>query len=280
MTSIVNREQADAWDGAEGAHWADHAERYNASVSSYDAPLFAAAGIESGDLVLDVGCGCGFTTRDAARIAKDGAAHGVDLSSPMLRVAEALAAAENVANVSFARADAQVEPFDAGSIDVVMSRFGAMFFNDIGAAFGNLGRALRAGGRLAVVGWTDLPRNEWLTVLRETLAAGRELPEPPVGAPGPFGLGDPDRTRAWLEGAGFGGVEINEHRGAFHVGSDTDDAFAFISTTAPVRGLLEPLDDAARTEARDRLRTALARHEAGGAVDLGSSAWVIMATKR
>jgi SAM-dependent methyltransferase len=278
--AIVNREQAEAWDGDEGAHWAEHADRYDASVAAYDEPLLAAAAIAPTDAVLDVGCGCGAVTLAAAQRATQGRAHGVDLSTPMLRVAESRAAHAGATNATFARADAQVEAFGDGAFDVVVSRFGAMFFGDLGAAFVNLGRAVRPGGRLAVVAWTDLARNDWLREIRTTLAAGRDLPEPPIGAPGPFGLGDPERNRGWLTAAGFDSVEHQEHRLGFRFGADTEDACAFMGSTLPVRSLLAPLDDAARVAALARFRDLVERHAGPTGVELGSSAWVISAVKR
>jgi SAM-dependent methyltransferase len=217
VTNIANREQADAWNGDEGAHWAANADRYNASTAVYDHPLFAAVRIQPTDVVLDVGCGCGSTTRAAARHASAGSATGVDLSAPMLDVARAQAEAEGLTNVTFTQADAQVETFPP-EYDAVISRFGAMFFGDLAAAFANLGRALEPGGRLGVVAWTSVDRNEWLTAIRAALAAGRDLPAPPPGVPGPFGLGDRDRTRAWLTAAGFRSIDLEEVQGAFFAG--------------------------------------------------------------
>ena len=97
--------------------------------------------------------------------------------------ARAVAAAEGLPNVRFEQADAQVHPFDRRACDLVMSSFGAMFFADAIAAFTNIGGAMHPGGRLGLLVWRDLAENEWLTAIRGALAAGRDLPTPPVGAP-------------------------------------------------------------------------------------------------
>lgn len=101
--------------------------------------------------MLDVGCGNGQTTRDAARAAFDGSAVGVDLSSRMVEFARRLAAAERIANATFHQADAQIHPFVEGSFDVAISRTGVMFFGDPPAAFANIACPLRPGGRLVLM---------------------------------------------------------------------------------------------------------------------------------
>jgi ubiquinone/menaquinone biosynthesis C-methylase UbiE len=145
----ANAEQRRAWDGDEGAYWAAHADRFDRAVAPYHERLMSTAAIAPGERVLDIGCGTGQTTRDAARAAAPGGvALGVDLSSQMLDVARARASDERVRNAAFEQADAQVHPFDAASFDVAISRTGAMFFGDPVAAFTNIHRSLRAGGRM------------------------------------------------------------------------------------------------------------------------------------
>jgi ubiquinone/menaquinone biosynthesis C-methylase UbiE len=148
MQTIANRDHAEAWNGPEGVHWAENADRYDAMAEGINEPLLAAARIGEGDRALDIGCGTGFLTRLAARRAGGGSVLGVDLSAPMLTRARAVAAEEGITNVRFEQGDAQVYPFPAAAFDLAVSRGGVMFFADHVAAFANIGRALRPGGRL------------------------------------------------------------------------------------------------------------------------------------
>jgi SAM-dependent methyltransferase len=107
-----------------GAYWAARADRFDEGVASYHDQFLAAAAIDPTANVLDIGCGSGQTTRDAARRAKAGSALGVDLSSRMIELARGLAEKEGVANATFRQADAQVHPFPDQCFDVVISRHG------------------------------------------------------------------------------------------------------------------------------------------------------------
>src|SRR5207245_488651 len=111
----ANAGQARAWDGDEGAYWAQHAERFDKAVAAYHERFLAAAAIGRTDRVLDIGCGTGQTTRDAAQAAADGRALGVDLSGQMIGLARRLAAGQGIANARFEQADAQIHPFPAAS---------------------------------------------------------------------------------------------------------------------------------------------------------------------
>ncbi len=276
---IANLEQANAWDGHEGEYWATHQDRYDTAIRGHNTRLLDAAQISTDAHVLDIGCGCGESTRGAARAASSGAALGADLSSPMLARARERARAEGIGNVTFERADAQVHPFEAGAFDVAISRFGAMFFSDPVAAFTNIARALRPSGRLALVSWQPLAENEWLTALRASLAMGRTLPEPPVGMPGPFGLADPDGVRGILHDAGYLDVDFAEIREPFQFGSNAEDAFGFVRGIGIVQGLLEDLDEATTAQALEQLRTTLAAHETNDGVQFDSCAWLTTARR-
>jgi SAM-dependent methyltransferase len=272
-----NAEQAREWDGEGGAYWAANAARFDAAVAAHHAPFLAAASIQPADRVLDVGCGTGLTTRDAARAAPFGAALGVDLSSRMIALARELAAAERLANARFEQADAQIHPFEPVAFDVAISRTGAMFFGDPVAAFGNVARALRRGGRLALLAWQALPANEWIRAITTALSAGRDLPMPPPGAPGPFSLADPERVRGVLTAAGFADVRLDALAAPMYFGPNADDACRFL--LGLLGWMLDGLDAAGRARALNALRASVDAHRTGDRVSYDSAAWIITARK-
>ncbi|HVF20735.1 MAG TPA: methyltransferase domain-containing protein [Mycobacteriales bacterium] len=277
--TVVNVEMAAAWDGDEGAEWARDWQRYDRAARNYHRVLLDAAAIGRTDRVLDIGCGNGESTRDAARAAADGTATGIDLSSRMVERARELATADGLTNVTFVQGDAQVHPFDPSAYDIALSRFGAMFFGDAVAAFGNIRAALAPGGRLAAIAWRGPEANEWLRCVFAALAAGRDLPAPPVGAPGPFGLADADNTRAMLSAAGFDDIEITPVDAPLWLGTDGDDAFGFFRGTGIVRGMTQELDDTSRGRALAALRATMLEHDTGDGVYFGSGAWLIAARR-
>ena len=276
---IANKEQAEAWDGHEGRHWAEHAERYERSSRCSRPHLINATILRPTDRVLDIGCGAGLTTLEAAHLASEGSALGLDLSSQMLARAAERAAAGGVDNATFVQGDAQVHPFEPGAADVAISHFGAMFFGDPVAAFTNIAGGLRPGGRLALLVWRELDRNEWITTVRGALALGRDLPVPPPDAPTPFSLADPERVRARLTAAGFGNIQLDPVDEPIDLGPDADEAFDFFKSVGIVEGLLQDVDDAGRAQALDNLRAAFKAAETSEGVLLGTSAWLITATR-
>ena len=271
----ANAEQAGAWDGDEGAYWADHAQHFDRAVAAYHETFVAACGIAPGERVLDIGCGTGQTTRDAARAAGPGSALGVDLSARMIELARRLAASHDNGNVSFEQADAQIHPFPAGSFDAAISRTGTMFFGDPAAAFANIGRALRPGGRLVMLVWQGPGPNEWIREPGSALAAGRDLPAPPPGAPGPFALADPGRARTLLVSAGFSDIALDPLHEPMWFGSDPDDAHRFV--LGLMGWMLDGLDQAGRERALDALSATVTARAGRDGVTFASGAWLIRA---
>ena len=279
LVDEANAAQFQAWNGEQVQTWVEQAERYEAASARFDPWLLDAAALTATDRVLDVGCGAGVSTRAAARSAVDGHVTGLDLSAPLLELAKRRSDAAGLANVTYVHGDAQVHPFDRAAYDVVLSRFGGMFFGDPVAAFANIGTALKPGGRLAMLAWQGLAGNEWLGVLFETLAAGRSLPVPPEGAPGIFGLADPGTVRYVLTGAGFVDIELADVRESERLGADVDDAYAFVCSLGPTRGLLAGLDEGARASALAALRARLDDRAGPDGVLLDAAAWLVTARR-
>jgi SAM-dependent methyltransferase len=277
MADIVNTAQAEAWNGYEGEHWAAHDDRYDAVNGGFNAFLLDAAEIGERDRVLDIGCGNGRLTRLAARRARLGQALGVDLSAPMLARARARAAEEDVPNVAFEQGDAQVHAFPEGGFGVAVSRFGVMFFADPVAAFGNIGRALRPGGRLAFLCMKGLDGTDLGTVFG-AMAAHLPRPTGPDGT-GPTSFADPARIRTVLTGAGFQDVTWTHVEADQIWGRDVADAAEFLSGWGPVRFHMEQAGSAAAARARDALTAALRPFEQPDAVRLRGTAWLVTARR-
>jgi SAM-dependent methyltransferase len=277
--TIVNVEMAAAWDGAEGEHWAAHADRYEATGTRYGEALLRAAAVRPADMVLDIGCGTGSSALGLARMAPSGWVLGVDLSAKMLAHARNVATSEGLTNVTFEQGDAQVHPFPECTFDVAVSEFGAMFFADPVAAFANIVRSLRPSGRLALLAWREFAENEWIVALRDALAVGRTFPMPGAGSPGPFGLADRDQTLRILRTAGFDDIEIEKVEEPIFLGADADDAFLFVSTFGMTRGLTHDLDDTGRAAALEALRAPLRAHETSDGVLFRGSAWLVRACR-
>src|SRR5215471_15156359 len=228
-----NAAQIESWDGPGGQHWVAEAERYDRMTRSFGERIIEAAAPGPGERVLDVGCGNGAVALAvSALVAPGGSVMGLDISGPMLAYARRRAAAAQIASVSFRQGDAQVYPLPKASFDAVVSRFGVMFFDDPVAAFANIGRALRPGGRIAFTCWQDLTVNDWLMV--PACAALQHVPMPDLGqpgAPGPFSLADPERVHQVLRDAAFAQIVTEEIVRPMPMGSSVDDVMAFMRGT-------------------------------------------------
>jgi ubiquinone/menaquinone biosynthesis C-methylase UbiE len=276
---------------------ADHQQRpgrggYDAELRRHNEVLRRACGIRFRDHVLDIGCGAGQTTRQAARTARAGSALGVDVSAPAIERARELARAQELRNVAFEHGDAQVYRFPQERFDLAMSRFGTMFFDDPAAAFANISRALRPAGRLVMMVWQAGERNEWDVAIRQSLGGrqalgGRQTPggrqalaAVASGGPDPFSLADPPTVTQILEAAGFADVTFTDVCEPVYFGPDVAAALDWVRGFRCTSETLTRLDPAAAARAVRRLRAALAAHTSDDGVWFDSRAWIVTAHRR
>ena len=213
----ANAAQIDYWNATAGPTWVAYQEQLDRQIEPLGRAAMAALAPAPGERVLDIGCGCGQSTMALAEaVGAGGTVVGADISAPMLEVARARPVAVGAARPSFRQADAQVDDLAEGvpgGFDAVFSRFGVMFFADPAAAFANIRKALKPGGRLAFVCWRPFAENPWMAL--PAAAAAPHLPAPAAppdpNAPGPFAFADPERVRGILGDAGFGAVSIAPH---------------------------------------------------------------------
>jgi SAM-dependent methyltransferase len=270
-----NAEQIEHWNGEGGRRWVKAQARMDALLSPLTRILLERAAPRPGERVLDVGCGCGDTSVAIAELGAD--VVGVDVSAPMLERARARGAGRE--RLRFVHADAAEHPFSAASFELLLSRFGVMFFADPVGAFANLRRGHVEGGRLCFVCWQAPVENPWLTVpLQAALPFAPEaVPTPAPGAPGPFGLADPRRVTAVLEAAGYRDVAVEPYRVRLRCGEDLDDALESVVRLGPTSRLLEALPSEAQQAAIGAVREALRPFQTPEGVLLGSASWLVTA---
>lgn len=277
---MANEKMREYWNGEFVESWVRAQAAYNAMLEPFNDAILGAGPVRAGDRVVDVGCGSGALARAAGVVVgAAGSVTGLDISEPMLGLARDLSA--GFAQVRFVCCDAQSEDLSDIAADVVVSRFGVMFFEDPVAAFANLAAATANGGRLAFACWRPALENEWITVpLRAVVAVvgAPDLPAP--GAPGPFQMGDADFVRETLSAAGWDGVELSRFDTRMCPGGarDVDGAVRFLTEDAVGRALLADKPDDVRARAVAAVREALAPHwtEDHGVL-LGAAAWIVTA---
>jgi SAM-dependent methyltransferase len=252
---------------------------YDDELRRHDEPLRRAYGVQPHEHVLDIGCGIGQTTCEAARLARAGSALGVDISASAIERARELAQAQGIRNVTFERADAQVHPFPRERFDLAISRFGTMFFADPVAAFANVGRALRPAGRLVMMVWQAHDRNEWNVAIRQSLAVPGGSAAVASAGPDPFSLADPQAVTGILEAAGFADVAFTDVNERVYYGPDVAAALDWVRGFRCTSDVLSRLDPAAAAGALGRLREMLAAHLSGSGVWFDSRAWIVTARR-
>ncbi|MGO1001883.1 class I SAM-dependent methyltransferase [Lysobacter sp. CA196] len=252
---------------------------YDLELQHHNGALRRAYGIRVSDRVLDIGCGAGQTTREAAQLATRGSVLGIDRSNEMIERARELASATKLGNIEYLCADLERHVLPREHFDVAISRFGTMFFEHPLAAFSNIRSALSPHGRLVMMVWQPRDRNEWATAIEGA------FPPAPAGAvsssttPPAFSLGDRDVVRRILDAAGFAAPMFEEVHAPVFYGMDVDAAFEFVCGFSTVQDNVARLDSRQRAQAFDRLRRLLTEHQRTDGVWLDSRAWIVAARR-
>lgn len=263
--------QSAVWNGPAGHAWVASQALLDGMLQPFADLLVEAVAAAKPASLLDVGCGAGATTLAAAGLGA--ACVGADISKPLVAAAKARAAREGV-QADFVCADAAAYPFDAAHFDMVISRFGVMFFAEPTAAFVNLRRAAKPGAALRFVSWRSAAENPFMT-LAET-AAGPLLPDLPTrqpGAPGQFAFADPERVRTILEHAGW--KEVTFAPLDIVCAFPARDLEHYMTRLGPVGALLGEVSEAKRAEVLAVLRPAFAPYVHGDQVRFATACWSV-----
>jgi SAM-dependent methyltransferase len=276
-----NSEQIAEWNGAMGQRWAAMQQEIDGIVLPFGAAALKAAAPQPGERVIDIGCGCGGTSIQIARIVGNaGAVLGIDVSQPMLEVARSRGAQAVFVHLAFREADASEAGLPANT-DLLFSRFGVMFFAQPVPAFSNLRRALRAGGRCVFVCWRTPRDNAWaMTPLSAARKAMNITPAPAdPDAPGPFAFADEQRVRAILSGAGFGAIDMQRFDATISLGATPRSAAETSARIGPVSRFVREVGVEHLPIILDAVEHAVAPLAApDGHVSLNGSTWIVSAT--
>jgi ubiquinone/menaquinone biosynthesis C-methylase UbiE len=276
----LNADQIAYWNGPGGEHWTDRQQMQDILLEPVSNILIDRAKAKAGERIVDVGCGCGATSLAfAQKVGQIGRVLGIDISAPMLARARQNAPAEMP--VEFVLADATVYPFDQASFDLLVSRFGVMFFAQPALSFANLRKALRPSGRLAFACWREPRDNPWLMMpLQAVYKHVPKLPQLGPEDPGPFAFASEARVTRILGEAGFSGIKMEQCDLSLDVaiGRGLEAAVESALEIGPASRALQDQPPDIRAAATHSIREVLAPFAKGQAVPLPGSIWLVTAS--
>ncbi len=284
--TAANQDQVAFWNANAGAQWVGYQQQLDHQLGVLGEAMLAIADLRQGQRVLDIGCGCGATSlQAAAKVGATGGVTGVDVSVPMLAHARERAqqvVAGTSGHTDFVVADAQTDALGQGVFDRAISRFGVMFFADPVIAFKNIRAALKADGRLAFVCWRGMAENPWLSEPMQAAARHVALPPPPpADAPGPLAFADPARVRRILDQAGFGAIDIAPGDFACPMvgGRDIDACVDFMFSVGPLSRIILGTDvaDSAKASIRADVRDILLPYMTPAGLVMPAAVWLVSA---
>jgi len=243
------------WNGPGARAWIELQSLLDGALRQFENLIVQEVAAQSASRVLDVGCGTGATTLAVARLlGTEGRVVGIDVSAPMIAVARARAAREGLA-ANFIVADAQTNPFEAASFDMITTRFGVMFFADPARALANLRQAATDAASLCLFVWRSAADNPFMTTAeRAAVPLLPEIPARAADAPGQFAFADRVRVTRLLEVSGWSEIEIEP--------IDVPCAFPeselvrYFSNLGPLGRLLQEATEPARTQVIAKIRAA------------------------
>ena len=207
-----NIKQKQFWSGAGGDVWVDKQREMDIMLNPLGERVIQGLDLKEETKILDIGCGCGATTLEIAKIVNQGEVIGVDISEPMLERATQTASDMALTNISYQVKDVQVDEMPNNYFDIAFSRFGVMFFEDPFEAFNNINLSLKDDGQLSFVCWQHASLNPWQSLSIQVIKEFLDLPAPPPKSPGPFAFEDKSYIEEILNASGFRDIEIKDNQ--------------------------------------------------------------------
>ena len=276
--NLPNTNQIEFWNSHFGIAWSNNADAIDFVFSNITLAIVQAASIVPGDRVMDLGCGSGGTSIAIAdQVGPTGFVLAIDVSEPMINRVKVRNAKFKLENLSILNGDAAIFPFKSDDYDVLLSRFGCMFFDEPKNAFRNIGTALRQGCRLALAVWRTPRDNPWAM---EPISVARQFldmpPRPGPEEPSPFSFSDPDRVRNILGDVGWTNIELTPLDLQLTLGRSDEEALAFLTQIGPLAAPLAAASKNNYAKAIGRIKDLLVtKRNKDGIVQLAAGCWII-----
>ena len=276
-TQLKDEDQAQRWKGSAGCAWVEAQQMLDRTLQPFEDLLMAEVVASGARRVLDVGCGTGSTTRAAARALGAGStAVGIDISDQMIDAARMLAAQEG-SHATFVCDDAQQHAFGAQKFDLVIARFGVMFFEDSVRAFANLRSAAAEGCDLRSIVWRSPAENPFMTAAERAAAPLLPNLQPRrPDAPGQFGFANEQRVRSILRDSGWSEIDLRPLDVTCTL--PEKELIRYGTRFGPVGIALQEADQPTRAKVADAVRAAFDPYVHGPEVRFTASCWMMIAT--
>ena len=277
-----NVKQKEFWSGAGGDVWVNKQKEMDIMLNPLGQRAIDKLDLSNGKRILDIGCGCGATTLEIAKMIPEGKIIGVDISEPMLNQARKDALEMSLSNTEFVVQDVQTDEISKDAFDIAFSRFGVMFFEDSYEAFKNINNSLKIGGQLSFVCWQEPLLNPWQSLSIQVIKQFIDLPTPPPKSPGPFAFEDKSYIEDILDRSNFKEINIddNQEEIVMFAGKSLKEASEDYLTINPV--VTEMLKNSPKELKEEILEALIVKfsdfHEDHGLV-FPSATWIVTAKK-
>jgi ubiquinone/menaquinone biosynthesis C-methylase UbiE len=254
--------------------WRRQSAAMGAGVTQAIVQLAAA---RAGMQVLDLACGTGEPAISlASQVGPQGRVSGIDINAELLEIARDRAQQRSLSNIEFRQGDAHALPFASETFDLVTSRFGVMFFEDIVRALGEARRVLRPAGRIALLAWGPFEQPYFLStvaIVRRHVRASTLQP----GTLNMFRFAQPGSLTAALKQAGFTRIEERTVTVPWNWPGPPEEVWEYFrEITVPFRPLLSGIPPDKAEQVNAEVIASVRRHYDGKQVNF--TAEVVLAS--